>query len=77
MEQFLPKNPPGTPKPEDQEPFWPPRGGTAPPMQPIPPRCGKSFSLTDFEFDRLLQNMGRDVVRCHLKTCQTLCPKLC
>ena len=63
MKQFLPKNPPGTPKPEDQEPFWPPRGGTAPPMQPIPPRC-KSFSLTDFEFDRLLQNMGRDVVGC-------------
>ncbi|CAL1126045.1 unnamed protein product, partial [Cladocopium goreaui] len=42
MEQFLPKNPPGTPKPEDQEPFWPPRGGTAPPMQPIPPRPGEA-----------------------------------
>lgn len=42
MEQGLPKNPPGTPKAEDQAPFWPPRGGTAPPMQPIPPRPGEA-----------------------------------
>ncbi len=37
VQEVVPKNPPGTPKMEDQEPFWPPHG-TAPQMQPIPPR---------------------------------------
>ena len=40
IEQFLPKTAPGTPV--EQGPFWPPAGGTAAPLQPIPARPGEA-----------------------------------